>query len=221
VAGLNQPLAFAFQTLGLVGFSQSLPAFQIPVEMGGATPAPAPAPGAAAEATPVPASSGGLKAKCPIDFSFDKRGAEGAEDGVFGLKRVTRHPQLWAMGIAGVGTALGTPFIAEMVMFTSPFVMAAICTPHQDYRYRKGEGGELSPEKEAKTSNIPFAALLSGRQDWGKLWNETKKENAAIGTNTHTRMHTHIRAHTHTHTHTQHTHTHTKRHMHTDTREHA
>jgi hypothetical protein len=168
-------LAFVLQTVGLVGFSQSVPAFQIPIGMGEATPAPAA--GVATDDAATPASSGGLKVLCPIDFSFDKRAAVEGEDGVFGLKRITRHPQLWAMGIAGFGTALGTPFLAEIAMFSAPLLMAIIGTTHTDFRHRRS--GELSPEKEAKTSNVPFAALLSGKQDWRTLFGEIKQTNAA------------------------------------------
>lgn len=40
----------------------------------------------------------------------------------------------------------------------------------------------LTPEREAKTSNVPFAALIGGRQSWGKLRDEIKMTNAALAT---------------------------------------
>ena len=51
---------------------------------------------------------------------------------------------------------------------------------HQDSRYRRGMGGELTPELDAKTSSIPFGALLSGAQLWGDLADELKWLNAAV-----------------------------------------
>ena len=59
-------------------------------------------------------------------------------------------------------------------------MVALVGTHHQDDRYRRGIGGHLSPEKEARTSNLPFYALLTGRQDWGKLAEEIKLPNCGV-----------------------------------------
>ena len=47
-------------------------------------------------------------------------------------------------------------------------------------RFRRGWGGELTPEVDAKTSNIPFLALLSGDQQWSALRNELKPVNSVL-----------------------------------------
>ena len=45
---------------------------------------------------------------------------------------------------------------------------------------RRGWGGKLTPEVDAKTSGLPFVALLSGRQSWRDLLDELKLTNAAL-----------------------------------------
>ena len=45
-----------------------------------------------------------------------------------------------------------------------PVIVALIGGSHTDSRHRRGMGGELSKEYDAVTSNIPFKAMLSGRQ---------------------------------------------------------
>ena len=62
------------------------------------------------------------------------------------MKRVTRHVNLWSLGLLGLGTALATPFATEFILFSMPSVFALIGGAHQDHRYRKSSGGYLSPE---------------------------------------------------------------------------
>ena len=123
----------------------------------------------------VPAGSS-VRVRCPMDF----RPEDAPEDGIAGLKRVTRHPTFWSMGALGLGSALATPFATEAVMFGMPALVAAIGTTHQDYRFRRNSGGELSPEVDAVTSNVPFLALFTGQQSWKALGEEMKWLNAAV-----------------------------------------
>ena len=96
-------------------------------------------------------------ARCPFDFRSDKDMPPGT---VHSLERVTRHPMLWSLAAVGAGAALRARFVSEVVMFGFPVVFALVGGAHQDYRYRRGSGGLLSPEKDAVTSNIPFGALV-------------------------------------------------------------
>ena len=52
---------------------------------------------------------------------------------------------------------------------------------HMDSRHRRGMGGSLSVEREAKTSGVPFVALLRGRQAWAPLLDELKPVNSLLG----------------------------------------
>ena len=118
-----------------------------------------------------------FKARCPMDF---RSKPDLPPDAVYGVERITRHTNLWALASLGVGTAIVTPFLVESMFYAGPVLLATIGTAHQDSRFRRNMGGTLSPEKESKTSNIPFLALLSGRQDWTKLFEEIKWLNGGL-----------------------------------------
>jgi hypothetical protein len=53
------------------------------------------------------------------------------DDGIYGTKRVTRHPTFWSMASVGLGAALASPFATEIVMFSMPALFAVIGTAHQ------------------------------------------------------------------------------------------
>lgn len=192
--------AIALQCLGLAGFSQLVPKLQLPVAIelgpGGSKPqgaaastperdsvvsGPSPRSQKSADHAPDRSDNSGnnirFKARCPMDF----RAKRDVKDGdVYGVERVSRHANLWSLASLGVGTALLTPFVVESFFFAGPLALASVGTWHQDSRFRRGLGGTLTPDMESKTSNIPFAALLMGRQDWGKLWDEFKGLNALV-----------------------------------------
>ena len=111
------------------------------------------------------------KARCPFDFHDQELGENG------GLVRVTRHPMLYSIGLCGLGIGLTSLNLGTMCLLSGPLFVAFVGTHHQDYRYRRNIGGTLTPEKEKTTSNIPFVALLAGRNDWYELFNELKKMN--------------------------------------------
>ena len=192
--------AFGLQGLGLVGFSQLFPKLQWPwvkeAEAKGGLVATS---AVAAEGAGADATGGGkilrratadhgqallntaapaeYRVRCPMDFSAPDVPA----DGVFGASRVSRHHTLWSLGMLGLGTAVATPFAAEIVKYTMPAAFAFIGGEHQDYRYRRGIGGELTPEVDRVTSNVPFVALLRGKQSFEKLGDELKWVNAGVG----------------------------------------
>jgi len=120
-----------------------------------------------------------FKARCPMDF---RSKPDLPPDAVYGVERITRHHNLWGLASLGVGTALVTPFLVESMFYAGPLLLATIGTSHQDSRYRRNMGGTLTPEKEQITSNTPFLALLSGRQDWSKLLDEIKWLNGGLAT---------------------------------------
>jgi hypothetical protein len=64
-------------------------------------------------------------------------------DKIHNLDRVSRHPMLWSLALAGAGTALRTLYVSEAVMFAFPTIFALVGGAHQDYRYRRGSGGML------------------------------------------------------------------------------
>jgi len=161
--------AFLLQSLGLAGFSQMLPRLQVPIITEGTS-----FEGSSRGASSRQDSS--LRVRCPMDFTP----SDVPQDGIYGVKRVTRHPSFWSLGFLGLGSALATPFATEALMFSMPTIFALVGGAHQDYRYRRNLGGELSPEVDAVTSNVPFVALSTGKQSWVALGEELKWTNVAL-----------------------------------------
>jgi len=175
-----QASAFALQALGLIGFTQALPRLQVPVCSVPVKPAPAQDTTHSGTGPPPDLEnhrpSVRFAAQCPFDFK-----PQDSADGVYGVTRVTRHPMLWSFGLFCAGTALASSLPTQAVAFGMPTVCVWVLGAHKDFRYRRGSGGILVPEFEARTSHLPFQALLSGRQSWDALSREMKWGNAAIG----------------------------------------
>ena len=173
----RQMSAFALQSLGLIGISQMAPKLQMPFQILTSSDAPAaeasstaPPPSSsttsssttAAAAAPTP-SGVRFKAQCPIDFAAGRTADSNATDAepARGLDRVTRHPQLWSLALLGCGAAVASPFVTERLLFgAGPLAMASLGAAHQDSRYRRGSGGQLTPERDAATSLVPFGAAF-------------------------------------------------------------
>lgn len=177
--------------MGLVGFSQLAPKLQIPValNMGGSSEAASTASPSSAPLVSSPTSSSPSKiaidvtsakpvfqARCPIDFSAKL----GGENEVYGIDRVTRHGALYSLGFLGLGGALASVYVTEVITFGGFALFSLMGTHHIDTRHRRGMGGMLTKEREDLTSNLPFVALLMGRQSWSRLWEETKGVNACL-----------------------------------------
>lgn len=171
--------SFVLRAMGLIGFSQLAPRMQIPVAFGREN----------APVSPIVSNTGGeptsdsrgklqLQVRCPMDF----KARDVPADGIYGLDRVSRHATLWSFGLVMASEALRSIYWSEIAMFSFPLMFAMIGTAHQDSRFRRGMGGYLSPEKDDSTSNVPFVALLTGKQPWAPLENEIKWTNAALAT---------------------------------------
>jgi uncharacterized membrane protein len=121
-------------SLGLILASQVLPQLQIPVDSK-------------------------MNVRCPFDFT-EKR-----EDGqISGLERVSRHSGLWSFGLCGLGPALTSYSGPLAFWWCGPATVALLGGGHTDSRFRRGMGGQLDPLFESQTSNVPFAAILTGKQ---------------------------------------------------------
>jgi len=126
------------------------------------------------------------KVRCPFDFT-DKK-SNSLEGGVQlnGLDRITRHPGLWSFGLIGLGSSFLTPCVATRIWLSMPLMMALIGGGHTDSRHRRGMGGVLNKELDEQTSNVPFWAIVSGKQgggvqeSFGNLYDEIKGLNGLI-----------------------------------------
>jgi uncharacterized membrane protein len=80
-----------------------------------------------------------------------------------GMLRITRHPFLWGVALWAAAHVLTNGDAAALVLFGSLLLMALIGPPSIDAKRARALGDEWTPFK-ARTSNLPFAAILSGRQ---------------------------------------------------------
>jgi uncharacterized membrane protein len=143
-------------TTGLIMASQTLPSMQIPV-----------------------ASSG--QVRCPFDFDHGKE--HGSQ--LHGLERITRHAGLWSLAFCAGGNALVQPTRALTVWWWGPAAVAWLGGMHTDSRFRRNMGGTLDPQYDSVTSNVPFVAMLSGKQGsqmdtFRELAKELKPLNAGV-----------------------------------------
>lgn len=80
-----------------------------------------------------------------------------------GILRVTRHPFLWGVGIMAITHILTRPDDPTLIYFGTLAILALTGTVSID-RKRRLRLGDAWIAFEQKTSNIPFAAILTARQ---------------------------------------------------------
>jgi len=159
---------FVFLSLGAVMASQAAPKMQIPVALVDSN-----------------TSSKTLQVRCPFDFS-DKKSHHDESlllPPLQGIERITRHPGLWSLGLLGLGQACLASTLPQRIWWCGPAAVAWLGGWHTDSRFRRGMGGTLSPYYESQTSNVPFVAILSGRQgsgSWQGLVGDLKPLNATV-----------------------------------------
>jgi len=166
--------AWLSMSVGLVMASQVAPTFQIPVSV----------------STGHDNSSDNnnnnqkwkFQVRCPFDFA-DTRSETSSDNNIRGLERISRHPSLWCFGLFGMSQSFVAPTIPLQIWWLGPAFVAWLGGDHTDSRFRRGIGGTLSPEYECQTSNVPFLAMISGKQScgWEGLGKEIKPLNAALG----------------------------------------
>lgn len=80
-----------------------------------------------------------------------------------GMLRITRHPFLWGVAIWAAGHLLVNGDTPSILLFGSLLVLAVFGTFSIDAK-RKRALGEKWDGFAAQTSNVPFGAIVSGRQ---------------------------------------------------------
>lgn len=85
------------------------------------------------------------------------------QDIVQGMLRVTRHPFLWGVAIWAFGHLLVDGDLASLILFGTFLVLAVAGTVSIDGKRQRTLGATWQ-EFAHKTSNIPFAAIVGGRQ---------------------------------------------------------
>jgi len=108
------------------------------------------------------------KVRCPFDFTDSKSKClipgNSGEIEVRGIDRITRHPGLWGFGLVGMGLSFLSPSVPTRIWLGMPLMVALVGGEHTDSRHRRGMGGTLDKALDEKTSNVPFWAMVSGKQ---------------------------------------------------------
>jgi uncharacterized membrane protein len=92
-------------------------------------------------------------------------GAPGGAKEPHGILKITRHPSFVAFSLFGIAHILMNGWAGDVIFFGLFPALGIIGGMHQDQRKIR-ELGESYREFVAKTSFVPFAALLSGRVRW-------------------------------------------------------
>ena len=79
-----------------------------------------------------------------------------------GILRITRHPFLWGVAIWGLGHLLVNPDLPAFLFFGALLVLAVLGPRSIDAK-RARKHGEAWTRFAAVSSNLPFAAIASGR----------------------------------------------------------
>lgn len=95
--------------------------------------------------------------------SVRQEGALERPDVVKGMLRITRHPFLWGVAIWAAGHLLVNGDRASIVLFGAMFLLALFGTSSIDAKRKRGLGATWDGFA-AQTSNVPFAAILAGKQ---------------------------------------------------------
>jgi uncharacterized membrane protein len=110
-------------------------------------------------------------------FSVPNPTAVGAEqvlqrtDAARGVLRITRHPFLWSVALWSGAHVLVTGHVAAILFFGSFLTTALRGTSSIDEKRRRTNKAEFARYAEV-TSNLPFAAIIAGRNRlaWSELW---------------------------------------------------
>jgi hypothetical protein len=152
-------------------------------------PSPPPPPQQQRQQQPPP-GSWKLSVQCPFDFSdkYKDNGGSNNSTMVTGVDRVSRHVGLWSLGLlsasqaaliipstaatvaASATTATSSPAMLFAALWSlrlwwcGPIAVAWLGGMHTDSRFRRGLGGTLDPIIDSQTSNLPFLAMMTGKQ---------------------------------------------------------
>lgn len=99
----------------------------------------------------------------PNPTSVRQEGVLEKADAVKGMLRITRHPFLWGVAVWAIGHLVVNGERASIVLFGSMLLLALFGTASIDAK-RKRALGAVYDTFTGQTSNVPFAAILSGRQ---------------------------------------------------------
>jgi uncharacterized membrane protein len=92
-------------------------------------------------------------------------GAPASSGEARGVLKITRHPSFVAFALFGLAHMLMNGWLGDVIFFGTFPALGILGGMHQDSRKIR-DLGERYREFKAKTSFMPFAALINGRQRW-------------------------------------------------------
>ncbi|HEY3887486.1 MAG TPA: NnrU family protein [Caulobacteraceae bacterium] len=92
-------------------------------------------------------------------------------DAAKGMTRITRHPFLWGVAVWAAAHLLSNGRLADIILFGGLLVLAVLGPLSIDAKRTRTLGDRYRAFM-ARTSNVPFAAILQGRQQLklGEIW---------------------------------------------------
>jgi uncharacterized membrane protein len=107
----------------------------------------------------------GLATPSPTAVGMESKLAQGP-DIVQGMVRITRHPFLWGVAFWALVHLIVNGDLASLILFGSLLVLALGGTAAIDAKRRRSFG-EQWMQFAAVTSNVPFAAIVAGKNRLG------------------------------------------------------
>jgi uncharacterized membrane protein len=83
-----------------------------------------------------------------------------------GILAVTRHPVLWAFGLWALSHLVASGELGALILFASIAFLALYGTRVLDEKKRQSWSAEDWQRFSAATSNLPFAAMATSRNQW-------------------------------------------------------
>ena len=99
----------------------------------------------------------------PNPTSVRQEGTLDRPDVIKGMLRITRHPFLWGVAIWSGGHLMVNGDTASIILFGSMAALAVFGTASIDAKRKRALGDKWNAFA-AQTSNLPFGAILTGRQ---------------------------------------------------------
>jgi uncharacterized membrane protein len=112
----------------------------------------------------------GLATPSPTQVGMESKLTQ-ETDMVRGVVRITRHPFLWGVGLWAFVHLIVNGDLASLILFGSLLVLALGGTTFIDAKRRRSFGDQWSRFAQA-TSNLPFAAIATGRNQLGPALRE-------------------------------------------------
>jgi len=112
----------------------------------------------------------GLATPSPTQVGAEAKLTQGIEI-VRGIVRITRHPFLWGVALWGLVHVAANGDLASLILFGSLLLLAVGGTASIDAKRRRTLGAVWDAFAQ-KTSNVPFAAIVSGRNSMAAAMKE-------------------------------------------------